>query len=108
MRRDKPLILAVDDEPANLALLRKLLQQQGYDIIEADDGPSAVAATRDREPDLVLLDITMPGFDGIEACQRIRADPRFAGLPILMLTALNRPEDRSRGLDAGANDFLSK
>lgn len=108
MKRERPLALAVDDEPANLALLRKLLQQQGYDVVEAGDGPAAVAAVHQHGPDLVLLDITMPGFDGIEACQRIRADPRFVGLPILMLTALNRPEDRSRGLDAGANDFLSK
>jgi len=108
MKRERPLVLAVDDEPANLALFRKLLQQQGYDLAESIDGPSVVAAVQASDPDLVLLDIQMPGFDGVEACQRIRSDPRFTGLPILMLTALNRPEDRSRGLDAGANDFLSK
>ena len=81
MKRERPLVLAVDDEPANLALLRKLLQQQGYDLAEAIDGPSAVAAVQASDPDLVLLDIQMPGFDGVEACQRIRSDPRFTGLP---------------------------
>ncbi len=108
MSRVRQLILAVDDEPANLALLRKVLEHEGYEVVEATDGPSAVAAVRERAPDLVLLDITMPGFDGIEACQRIRSDSRFTGLPILLLTALNRPEDKVRGLGAGANDFVSK
>jgi adenylate cyclase len=101
-------VLAVDDEPANLALLRKLLTHQGYDVVEAVDGRSALAAVVAVEPDLVCLDVMMPGIDGIEVCQRLRREPEHAGLPILLLTALNRPEDKARGLEAGANDFLAK
>ncbi len=108
MRRERPLILAVDDEPANLALLRKLLNHQGYDVVEAGDGRSALAVIDEQEPDLVCLDVKMPGMDGIEVCQRLRRQPARAGLPILLLTALDRPEDKARGLHAGANDFLSK
>jgi class 3 adenylate cyclase len=102
------LILAVDDEPANLALLGKLLKHHGYDVVEADDGPSALHAIAEHNPDLVCLDVMMPRLDGIEVCQRLRRQPEHAGLPVLLLTALNRPEDKVRGLEAGANDFLSK
>jgi class 3 adenylate cyclase len=108
MTRQRALVLIVDDEPANLALLTKLLRHQGYDVVEAADGPSALAAVAEHAPDLVCLDVLMPGLDGIEVCQRIRAQPAHAGLPILLVTALNRPEDKVRGLEAGANDFLAK
>jgi adenylate cyclase len=108
VRRERPLILAVDDEPANLALLGKLLKHHGYDVVEAYDGQSALDAVEDQQPDLVCLDVMMPRLDGIEVCQRLRRQPEHAGLPILLLTALNRPEDKVRGLEAGANDFLSK
>jgi adenylate cyclase len=108
MTRVKPLILAVDDEPANLALLRKLLRHQGYDVTEATDGRSAIREVVEASPDLVCLDVMMPDLDGIEVCQQLRRMPEHAGLPILLLTALNRPEDKARGLEAGANDFLSK
>jgi class 3 adenylate cyclase len=106
--RDRALILAVDDEPANLALLRKLLGRQGYDVIEAVDGPSALGAVAAHSPDLVCLDVMMPRLDGIENCQRLRRQPDQAGLPILLITAHDRPKDKVRGLEAGANDFLSK
>jgi adenylate cyclase len=108
MNRARPLILAVDDEPANLALLRKLLTRQGYDVVEASDGLSALQAVVEHKPDLVCLDVMMPKLDGIEVCQRLRLQPEHAGLPILLLTALDRTEDKARGLEAGANDFLSK
>ena len=99
MKRERPLVLAVDDEPANLALLRKLLTHQGYDVVEATDGRSALAAVVSVEPDLLCLDVMMPGIDGVEVCQRLRREPEHAGLPILLLTALNRPEDKARGLE---------
>jgi class 3 adenylate cyclase len=108
MTRERPLILAVDDEPANLALLRKLLQHQGYDVVEATDGQAALDAVAEHGPDLVCLDVMMPKLDGVEVCQRLRRQPEHAGLPILLLTALNRSEDKARGLEAGANDFLAK
>lgn len=101
-------ILIVDDEPANRALLRKLLGRHGYDLVEAEDGAEALAAVELHDPDLVCLDIMMPRVDGIEVCERLRSQPRHAGLPILLLTALDRSEDRARGLEAGANDFLTK
>jgi class 3 adenylate cyclase len=88
--------------------MRKLLRHQGYDVVEATDGDAAIQATVDVGPDLICLDVMMPGLDGIEVCQRLRRMPEHAGLPILLLTALNRPEDKARGLEAGANDFLSK
>jgi len=106
--RERPLILAVDDEPGTLALLRKLLTNQGYDVVEAVDGGSAILAVAEHEPDLVCLDVMMPVLDGIQVCQRLRRQPEHSGLPILLLTALERPEDKARGLEAGANDFLSK
>lgn len=108
MKRERPLILAVDDEPANLALLSKLLKHEGYDVFEATDGVAALEAVAERAPDLVCLDVMMPRLDGIAVCERLRLQPEHAGLPILLLTALNRSEDRVRGLQAGANDFLSK
>ncbi len=108
MRRERPLILAVDDEPANLALLRKLLTREGYDLVEASDGMTALRIVAEQQPDLLCLDVMMPGLDGIEVCQRIRRQPDQAGLPILLLTSLDRSEDKARGLEAGANDFLSK
>jgi adenylate cyclase len=108
MNRERPLILAVDDEPGTLALLQKLLRHQGYDVVEAVDGWSAIRAVEDHKPDLVCLDVMMPLPGGIEVCERLRRQPENAGLPILLLTALDRPEDKARGLEAGANDFLSK
>jgi adenylate cyclase len=108
MKRERPLILAVDDEPANLALLGKLLKHHGYDVVEASDGVLALEAVAEHRPDLVCLDVMMPRLDGIGVCRQLRSQPEYAGLPILLLTALNRTEDRIRGLEAGANDFLSK
>jgi adenylate cyclase len=101
-------ILVVDDEPANRALLRKLLGHHGWTVLEAEDGAEALVAVEEHAPDLVCLDVMMPGVDGIEVCQRLRSQPQHTGLPILLLTALDRPDDRARGLEAGANDFLSK
>ena len=108
MRRERPLILAVDDEAGTRALLRKLLERQGYDVVEAVDGESALRVVDEQMPDLVCLDVMMPAPGGIEVCERLRRQPQYAGLPILLLTALDRPEDKARGLEAGANDFLSK
>jgi class 3 adenylate cyclase len=101
-------VLAVDDEAATRALLTKLLERQGYDVVEAVDGESALRAVAEHAPDLVCLDVMMPAPGGIEVCERLRDQPEHAGLPILLLTALDSPEDTARGLEAGANDFLSK
>jgi adenylate cyclase len=106
--RSNPLILAVDDEPANLALLRKLVTRLGYQLIEATNGQGALNAVADHEPDVILLDVMMPDMNGFEVCRRIRAQPKFSGLPILLLTSLTATEDKAVGLEAGANDFLAK
>jgi sigma-B regulation protein RsbU (phosphoserine phosphatase) len=104
----KARILCVDDEAINLKLLRVTLSSSGYEILEAHDGREALLKVDEENPDIMLLDIMMPGIDGFEVCQRIRAHPKHQGLPILMLTALNQLEDRVRALDSGADDFVTK
>ena len=108
MSRESPLILAVDDEPANLALIRKLVRPLGCQLVEATSGTTALRAVRELEPDVVLLDVKMPDFDGFEVCRQIRAQPQLAGLPILLLTSLAGTDDKAMGLEAGANDFVAK
>jgi adenylate cyclase len=108
MTERRVLVLAVDDDPAELALMRKLIPRLGYDILEASDGLQAVKLIRERRPDLVLLDVLIPGLDGFGVCRRVRSTPELAGLPILLLTALDQAEDLATGLEAGANDFLAK
>jgi adenylate cyclase len=80
----------------------------GYGFADACDGPSGIAAAEQLSPDLILLDVRMPGMDGIEVCRRLRVRPDLAAIPILMLTVLDRPNDAAAGIEAGANDFLSK
>lgn len=98
-------ILIVDDEPRNVKLLADLLAAEGYEVSSAASGDEALARPR---PDLMLLDVVMPGMSGYEVCRAIRADPRTAILPIVMVTAVDPVEERVRGLEAGADDFLSK
>jgi class 3 adenylate cyclase/CheY-like chemotaxis protein len=101
-------ILVVDDAPANVKLLEDLLGFQGYEVEAATSGEEALAAIRERSPDLVLLDVLMPGLSGYDVCRAIRADPRLAMLPVVMVTALEDREERVKGIEAGADDFLSK
>jgi DNA-binding response OmpR family regulator len=101
-----PRILAVDDDPKMLSLMRRGLTFAGYAVDLAADGEEALVIARDRPPELVVLDIMLPGIDGITVCQRLRAaDPE---LPVLLLTAKGRVPDRIAGLDAGADDYLVK
>jgi class 3 adenylate cyclase/CheY-like chemotaxis protein len=104
----KAKILVVDDTPANVKLLADLLTVKGYDVVTAangEDGLKRVAADR---PDLVLLDIMMPGMNGYEVCRAIRADSAHGVLPVVMVTSLDPTQERIKGLDAGADDFLTK
>jgi adenylate cyclase len=101
-------ILIVDDTPANVKLLEDLLGFHGYEVEAAASGEEALVAIRDRMPDLVLLDILMPGISGYDVCRAIRADPSLAMLPVVMVTALEAREERVKGIEAGADDFLSK
>lgn len=101
-------ILVVDDNPQNLALVRIQLERAGYRVVTADSGRTALDHAAVDPPDLVLLDIMMPGLDGYEVCRRFREQAYARTIPILMLTSLQDRADMLRALDAGANDFLSK
>jgi class 3 adenylate cyclase/CheY-like chemotaxis protein len=104
----KARILAVDDQPHNLRLLVDLLSAKGYEVVTAASGADALAKIGSERPDLVLLDVIMPDMNGYEVCRKIREMPETAVLPIVMITALDPGEERVKGLDAGADDFLSK
>ncbi len=101
-------ILVVDDTPANVKLLEDLLGFHGYEVEAATSGEEALAAVRAHMPDLILLDVLMPGLSGYDVCRAIRSDPTLAMLPVVMVTALEAREERVRGIEAGADDFLSK
>ena len=101
-------ILVVDDTPANVKLLSDLLTYKGYEVVTATSGAEALEKVETRQPDLVLLDIMMPGMNGYEVCRTIRKDPATEILPIVMVTSLDPAEERMNGLQAGADDFLAK
>jgi len=101
-------VLVVDDTPLNVKLLVAKLTAEYYRVESAVDGPSAIAAVKAFQPDIVLLDIMMPGMDGFEVCRRLKGDRASQHIPIVMVTALSDQADRIRGLDAGADDFLTK
>ncbi|SEP09564.1 two-component system, cell cycle response regulator [Methylobacterium sp. ap11] len=101
-------VLIVDDLFPNIKLLETKLTLEYFDVVSAMNGPDALAICEKGLCDIVLLDVMMPGMDGFEVCRRIKATPTTAHLPVVMVTALDQPSDRLRGLDAGADDFLTK
>jgi putative two-component system response regulator len=103
-----PTVLVVEDDAHNRVLLTHLLERAGYRAVTADDGPSGLAAAFEIAPDLVLLDVRLPGMDGLEICRRLRSDPRTVALPVVLLTGHTAIDDVVAGLDAGADDFLAK
>lgn len=102
------LVLVVDDVPANVKLLEAKLTNEYYDVITAKDGFECIEQTKAKKPDLILLDVMMPGIDGFETCKRLKADPDVSHIPVVMVTALSDPSDRVAGLEAGADDFITK
>ena len=105
---DAAKILVVDDTPTNVKLLRDLLTVKGYAVVTATSGAEGLEQIDAERPDLVLLDVMMPGMSGYDVCRRIRANPATAVLPVVMVTALDPGPERIKGLDAGADDFLTK
>ena len=104
----KPVILVVDDQPENIELLEAHLVPQGYEVLRAENGEAALQAIGENAVDLVLLDVMMPKLDGFEVCRRIKGDQRLRNIPVVMLTSLSAKEDRIKGIEAGAEDFISK
>jgi len=101
-------VLVADDAAAVRALCRRLLQSEGYNVILAEDGPSALAAVRLHAPDIVLLDVQMPEPGGLEVCRRLKADPSTRLMPVILMTGETELEDRIHGIEAGPDDILSK
>ena len=106
--RKQPDILVVDDTPANLELLVGMLAQSGYKVRPVTDGQSALQAVNNQPPDLILLDIMMPGMNGYEVCRRLKADEVLRSIPILFITALGETEDKVNAFDCGGVDYITK
>jgi len=106
--RTPPLILVVDDDKATVDILRARLHSQGYAVVSATDGEAGLEAVHEHRPDLVLLDVNMPRLDGLETCRRLRADPTLPFMPVILVTALADSRDMVAGLDAGADEYITK
>ena len=107
-RQSPQTVLIVDDTPTNLGILVEYLTMAGYRTLIAEDGEDALAQVKHVIPDLILLDVMMPGLDGFETCERLKADERTQGIPILFMTALSSIDDKIRGFSVGAVDYLTK
>ena len=101
-------ILVIEDQEDNRRIVRDLLTSRGFEIIEATDGLAGVEAARQHEPDLILMDIQLPGIDGYEATGRIKAEPALAAIPIIAVTSYALSGDKQKALDAGCNDYVAK
>lgn len=101
-------ILIVDDTPANVRVVAEYLGSHGYTVMVAEDGEEGLERARFGQPDLILLDVMMPGWDGFETCRRLQADPVTSGIPVIFMTALSDINDKIRAYDAGAVDYVTK
>ncbi|MDG2614662.1 two-component system response regulator [Thermoleptolyngbya sichuanensis XZ-Cy5] len=105
---EKPKILVVDDHPSSRMTAVALLSVEGYDVLEVDSGTAALSCVAQANPDLILLDVMMPGMDGYEVCRQLKQDEHTRLIPVVFVTALNDRRARLRGIEAGGDDFLSK
>ena len=101
-------ILIVDDELDALTALKRALEADNYNIVEAADGLSAIEKVKTEKPDVVLLDLMMPEMDGIEACKHLKSDPKYKHIPIIMLTAKGEIDNKIEGIEMGADDYVTK
>lgn len=101
-------ILVVDDVPVNIQLLVTYLAAEGYDVVSAKDGYDAMKAVKEHQPDLILLDVMMPKMNGFKVCEAIKSDDATKFIPVILVTALNELEDKVKGMNSGADDFLAK
>ncbi len=108
LREKLPIILVVDDNQQNLELIQAYLEDLDCDTLAAHDGVEALEVVAESKPDLVLLDVMMPKMSGFEVCRRLKNNPDTEVIPIIMVTALNEFGDIERGIDSGADDFVSK
>ena len=107
-RQNKDTILMVDDNPANLQVLQAILEGQGCRLLTARDGASALSVAAKEKPDVILLDIMMPEMDGLDVCRNLKADPATFEIPVIFLSAPEKTEDKVRGLEMGAVDYITK
>jgi len=108
MNIEESIILVVDDNPANLNILFEMFSTLSYDILFASDGESCLDILRKEYPDLILLDVMMPGIDGFETCERLKANERTSSIPVIFMTALSDTEDKVKGFQLGAVDYITK
>jgi DNA-binding response OmpR family regulator len=104
----RPLVLVADDDPDILTLIALRLERSGFDVVVARDGEQALATALEREPDIALLDVTMPKLDGYEVTARLRDNQATRQMPVILLTARVQEADIARGLEAGADDYVKK
>jgi two-component system alkaline phosphatase synthesis response regulator PhoP len=107
-RKPRPVVLIAEDDEDILAMVVFDLEDEGYEVLTARDGDAAVALALERRPDLVLLDVAMPGLDGYEVTRRLRAEESTCGTPVVLLTARTQVRDVILGFEAGANDYVTK
>ncbi len=105
MPKQEPLILVAEDDPTMLKMVRRTLELEGYQVVTANNGKTALQLIKDAEPALVLLDVMMPGLNGFQVCEQAR---QFSGVPIIMVTAKDQLDDVVHGLEIGADDYIVK
>jgi len=104
----RPRVLLVEDEPIILRLLQVNLRLEGYDVVACSSGEDAMRRVGEAPPDVVVLDVVLPGIDGFEVCQRLRGSPATADVPVIMVTAQAQDEDRKRGYALGVREYVTK
>ena len=104
----KKKILIVDDEKQLVSLVKLHMEMAGYEVLTASDGERALAIGREENPDLIILDLMLPKIDGWEVCKRLRAEQKISGIPVIMLTARTETEDKLKGFECGADDYVTK